>query len=162
MLLFSRQVLSDSAIPRTVAHPTPLSTGFSRLEYWSGQSLPSPEDLPDAGTEPTSPALADGFFTTEPPGKHSMCFAQALRVPQPLCPRVTFAIKQPPWLEGERPPSGVGLQFTEEASGTWNPVGDHSPVPLRCHSPRRPLPRGRAACGPEDSPSTPAPSLADV
>jgi len=26
------------------------------------------EDLPDPGTEPTSLALADGFFTTEPPG----------------------------------------------------------------------------------------------
>ena len=25
--------------------------------------------LPDPGTEPVSPALADGFFTTEPPGK---------------------------------------------------------------------------------------------
>ena len=29
----------------------------------------SPGDLPDLGTEPTSPALAGGFFTTEPPGK---------------------------------------------------------------------------------------------
>ena len=26
-------------------------------------------DLPDPGVEPMSPALADGFFTTEPPGK---------------------------------------------------------------------------------------------
>ena len=26
-------------------------------------------NLPDPGTEPTSPALAGGFFTTEPPGK---------------------------------------------------------------------------------------------
>jgi len=41
--------------------------GFSRQEYWS--SLPSPPsgDLPDPGTEPTSPvspALAAGFFTS--------------------------------------------------------------------------------------------------
>ena len=38
----------------------------------SGLPLPSPEDLPDPETEPTSPAspaLAGGFFTTEPPGK---------------------------------------------------------------------------------------------
>ena len=27
------------------------------------------EDLPDPGIEPESPALAGGFFTTEPPGK---------------------------------------------------------------------------------------------
>jgi len=30
----------------------------------------SPGDLPDPGIEPTSPALAGGFFTTEPPGTH--------------------------------------------------------------------------------------------
>ena len=42
---------------------------FSRQEYWSGLSFPSPEDLPDPGMEPASPALASGFFTTEPPGK---------------------------------------------------------------------------------------------
>ena len=43
--------------------------GFPRLEYWSGLPFPSPGDLPDPGTEPRSPALAGGFFTTEPPGK---------------------------------------------------------------------------------------------
>ena len=45
---------------------------FSRPYYWSGLPLPPPGDLPDPGTEPVSPAalsLADGFFTTEPPGK---------------------------------------------------------------------------------------------
>ena len=26
-------------------------------------------ELPDPGIEPASPALSDGFFTTEPPGK---------------------------------------------------------------------------------------------
>ena len=31
--------------------------------------LPSPENLPDPGIEPASPALAGRFFTTEPPGK---------------------------------------------------------------------------------------------
>ena len=29
----------------------------------------SPGDLPDPGIEPTSPALASGFFTTAPSGK---------------------------------------------------------------------------------------------
>ena len=41
-------------------------------EYWSGSPFPSPGDLPDFGIEPASPvspALAGGFFTTEPPGK---------------------------------------------------------------------------------------------
>ena len=31
--------------------------------------FPSLGDLPDRGIEPTSCALAGGFFTTEPPGK---------------------------------------------------------------------------------------------
>ena len=35
----------------------------------SGLSFPTPGDLLDPGIEPTSPALADRFFTTEPPGK---------------------------------------------------------------------------------------------
>ena len=53
----------------TVARQAPLSMGFPRQEYWSGLLLLSPEDLPDPGIEPMSPALADGLFTTEPPGK---------------------------------------------------------------------------------------------
>ena len=38
-----------------VVHQTPLSTGFSRQEYWSGLPVPSPRDLPNPGTEPVSP-----------------------------------------------------------------------------------------------------------
>ena len=61
--------MSDSATPWTVAHQDPLSMGFSRQEYWSGLPFPSPENLPNPRIESASPALADGFFTTEPPGK---------------------------------------------------------------------------------------------
>ena len=32
--------------------------------------------LPDPGIKPASPALADGFFTTEPPGKPPMSVLQ--------------------------------------------------------------------------------------
>ena len=60
---------SSFAAPWTVAHQAPLSMGFPRQENWDGLPLPSPGDLPDSGIEPTSPALADRFFTTEPPGK---------------------------------------------------------------------------------------------
>ena len=45
----------------------PLSMGFPRQEYWSGLPFLSPGDLPHPGIEPRSPALAGGFFTTEPP-----------------------------------------------------------------------------------------------
>ena len=50
-------------------HQAPLSKGFPRQEYWSGLPFHSPGDLPDPGIELMSPALADGFFTIEPPGK---------------------------------------------------------------------------------------------
>ena len=53
----------------TVSHQAPLCMKFSMQEYWSGLSFPTPENLPDAGTEPTSlvsPAWAGRFFTTAP------------------------------------------------------------------------------------------------
>ena len=58
--------------PWTVAHQAPLSLGFPRKEYRSGLPFPPPEHLPNPGIKPTSPvspALADRFFTTEPPGR---------------------------------------------------------------------------------------------
>ena len=57
--------------PWTIACQAPLSMAFSRQEYWSGLPFPSPGHLPEPGIEPASPALAAGFFTTEPPGKPS-------------------------------------------------------------------------------------------
>ena len=50
--------------PRSVASQAPLSTVFSRQEYWNGLPFPSPRDLPGPGIEPASSALAGGFFTT--------------------------------------------------------------------------------------------------
>ena len=43
--------------------------GFPREEYWSRLPFPPLGNLPDPAMEPASPALAGGFFTTEPPGK---------------------------------------------------------------------------------------------
>ena len=62
-------VLSDSLRHDRVARKAPLPMGLSRQEYWSGLPFPPPEDLPDPGTEPASPALSGSFFTTKPPGK---------------------------------------------------------------------------------------------
>ena len=49
----------------TIACQDPLSMGFSRQEYWSGLPLPSPEDLPDLGIEPRSPALQADSLSSE-------------------------------------------------------------------------------------------------
>ena len=41
----------------TVTRQAPLSMGFSKQEYWSWLPFPSPENLPNPGIEPASPAL---------------------------------------------------------------------------------------------------------
>ena len=68
--MFSRVYLF--ATPWTVAPQAPLSMEFSRQEYWSVLPFPTPGDFPNLGMEPMSPmssALANGFSTTESPGK---------------------------------------------------------------------------------------------
>ena len=61
-------VVSDSLWPpRTVAHQTSLSMGFSRQEYCSGLACPPLGDLPNWGIKPATLmylALACWFFTT--------------------------------------------------------------------------------------------------
>ena len=65
----SCSVVSDSAIPWTVAHQAPLSVEFSRQEYWSGFPCPSPEDLPNLGIKLGSSTLQADSLPSEPPGK---------------------------------------------------------------------------------------------
>ena len=57
--------------PWTVACQAPLSMGFSRQEYWSGLSFPSPGDLPDPGIELGSPALQTDSLLSNPSGNPS-------------------------------------------------------------------------------------------
>ena len=57
LLLLSPQVVSNSITTLwPVAHQASLSLGFPRQEYWSGLLH-----------KPMCPALAGGFFTSEPP-----------------------------------------------------------------------------------------------
>ena len=75
------EVVSDSFVtPWSIAHQPPLSIGFSRQEYWSGFSFPSPRDLPDPEIEPVSPALASRFFTTAPPGKFTIHYCYLMNM----------------------------------------------------------------------------------
>ena len=55
--------------PGTVAHQASLSVKFPRQERWSGISFPPPEDLPNPGIKPASPALQMDSFTAELLGK---------------------------------------------------------------------------------------------
>ena len=61
-----------SVTPWTIPRQVLLSKKFFRLEYWSGFPCPPPGDLPNPGTEPTSPmspALAGSFFITAREGQ---------------------------------------------------------------------------------------------
>ena len=70
-VLLNRVVAVESILgnPRDCSLPGFSVIVFPRQEYGSGLPFPSPGDLPDPGIEPSSPALAGGFFTTEPSGK---------------------------------------------------------------------------------------------
>ena len=71
LALLSYRACSVTQSCPTLCNPmdcSPLSVGFSRQEDWRGLTFPLPEDLPNPGTEPSSPARAGGFFITEPPG----------------------------------------------------------------------------------------------
>ena len=66
---FSRSFVFDSVTPWTAARQSSLSLEFSRQEYWSGLSFPSPGDLPYPRIEPGSPTLQADSSLCEPPGK---------------------------------------------------------------------------------------------
>ena len=69
-VLFSRTIMSDSLKPHGLQPARLLCPWeFSRQEYWSGLSCPLPKDLPNPGTESTSPALQVDSLLSEPPGK---------------------------------------------------------------------------------------------
>ena len=70
--------LALSAVPWTTACQAPLSTGFPR-EYWSGLSLPSPEDLPKPGIKPVSPASPILQADSLPLSHHGSADIYALR-----------------------------------------------------------------------------------
>ena len=64
-----RSVMSDSLQPIDYGPSGSSVYGIfqARILEWVATSFS--RDLSDSGIEPTSPALADGFFTTEPPEK---------------------------------------------------------------------------------------------
>ena len=67
--LVTKSCPSLATNPMTVAHQTPLSVGFSRQEYWRGDPVPPPGNLPVPGIEPRSPILQADSLPSEPPGK---------------------------------------------------------------------------------------------
>ena len=114
--MLSRSVVSDSVWPHGLFPPRLLwPWGFSRQEYWSGLLTSSPGDLPDPGIEPTSPALAGGFFTTEPPG-NPKCLLAVLCLATQLCSTLYNSMDCSP----------PGSSVHEDSPGKNTGVGCHS------------------------------------
>ena len=80
--------------------------GFLRQEYWSRLPYSPLEDLPDPGAEPaslTSPALADGFFTTR--ATWEAIFACSRSIIKPFeygsVNKLEYGMEQNDWLASE-------------------------------------------------------------
>ena len=74
----------------TVAHQALLSMEFSKQKYWNGLPFSPPEDLPDLGIEPPSPALqADSLLLSHwgsPWERETLC--QIIRINRPIVIRI--------------------------------------------------------------------------
>ena len=65
----------NSLWPRGLYSPPGYSVPeFSRQEYWTGSPCPFPEDLPDQGIKPGSPALQAVSLPSEPTVSLNQCF----------------------------------------------------------------------------------------
>ena len=69
---FTQSCLTLCNLEDYIACQVSLSTEFSRSEYWSGEPVPSPWDLPNLGIEPRCPTLQVDSLPSEPLGKSSM------------------------------------------------------------------------------------------
>ena len=83
LLLFSGQVLSNSLQLHGLYSPLGSSVhGIFQARILDWVAFPSPENLPNPGTEHVSPALAGGFFTTEPSGEPKLTLYCMSVIPQ--------------------------------------------------------------------------------
>ena len=73
--MLSHSVMSDSAIPWTVAPRLLCPWGFSRQEYWCGLPCPSPGDCPNPWIKPRSLTLQADSLLSEPPGNSFILIA---------------------------------------------------------------------------------------
>ena len=68
--------------------------GFSRQEYWSGLTFPSPGDLPNPGTKPRSPELQADSLPSEPPGKPGASSSLGLKLELSVEKRFLLGLEQ--------------------------------------------------------------------
>ena len=109
--------MSNSLHPWTAAHQAPLSIEFSRQDYWSGSTFPSPGNLPDSGISPVSSALQADSLLSEPPGKPMVCMLSCFSYVQ-LCAT--------PWTAARQAPLSMGFSRQEH----WSHLPFPPPVDL--------------------------------
>ena len=104
-----------------VAHQALLSMKFRRQEHWNGLPFPSPGDLPSPGIEPTSPALAGRFFTSEPPVKPiCICYLFSIHSPVDGCVGGTSSVLIA-WIRNRRDGSSVHFSLELNAITSQHP-----------------------------------------
>ena len=131
--------------PWNVALQAPLPTEFSRQEYWSGLPSPAPRNLPNSGTEsssPVSPALTGGCFTTEPPGKSpwTMTLSNDLHhtLISPLCNPHHSSVYLTPWgAGGKTGPFTIVSTQPGTRHGAWWPLNTFKSRNITKYVPRR-------------------------
>ena len=105
------------ATPWTIAYQAPPSMEFSRQEHWSGLPFPSPEDHPNPGIEPRSPALQADTLLSEP--------------------SITRMGKRK-WVSSDKKVRSDGCTLLLLLSGStlqWTALGDHTPLLLEASRP---------------------------
>ena len=78
--------------PWTVAYQASLSMGFSRQEYWSGLTFPSPGDLPHPGVEPWSPAMQADVYPLSHQGNPVWWYSSGFSFFLPLLFQYDFSV----------------------------------------------------------------------
>ena len=98
--------MSNSFVtPWTIAHQTPLSTGFPRQEYWSGLPFPPPGDLLDPGFKPMSPTFQTDCLPLSHWGRHIYMLTRCFLIVQYELPR---------WLSGKESICNTGEAGSHE------------------------------------------------
>ena len=140
----------NSSLTPWTSPPGSSVPGILQARILGRLAMPSSRDCPDSGIEPVSPALAGGFFTTEPPGKPREAQGSTAAAAKSLqsCPTLCDAMNVRPY--GQQPTrplcpqdslgknTGVGchcllqcMKVKSESEAVSDSSQPHGPQPTR-------------------------------
>ena len=156
--LFMSKVFRHKRLRKLTLHRSLSSATREAQEYWSGQPMPSPVDLPNPGVEPGSPAVQVDSLPAELSYVESLLSLGPGSLPLPsvgfctlLCPNSSLSIRGAPLSGGlHEPPGQAPLHCS--ALATALPSLHHCPAAAgRLSWPSAPC--GPAPCLPSACPS---------